>query len=92
MTKTLTADEVAAIVYQEQGFILIASLESCPVGSIHRADAYGEAETKTPLRVIGMSNHAEFAKQCQCMNGLAGTNFPFNHFSGTRYYRTEPCD
>jgi len=51
MNTLMNADEVAATVYCEQGFIVMTTYsERVTIGSIHRGDYYGELETSTPLR------------------------------------------
>jgi hypothetical protein len=93
MQTLMSADEVHANVYSEQGFLVMLSFEHCPVGSIHICDAWGELETTAALRCVGPSNFREFARQVERMNELSGVAVPAGpHQPGARYYRMEPCD
>lgn len=88
----MTADEIASIVYLEQGFLVMASYKDLSIGTVHRAECYGDAEPQIPLRCIGKATHGEFVSQVNRLNELRGESFSSEHVPGTRYFRVEPAD
>ncbi len=91
MGEAVSGDEIASQVYNEQGFLVMTMHAYCQRGSIHRCDYY-EEDTRTALRCIGPSTHAEFARQIVRMNELSGNPHDSSHVEGARYYRMEPVD
>jgi hypothetical protein len=88
----VSGQEIAAIVYKEQGFLVMIAYELCETGSIHLADTREELGTETALRCVAPSNYQEFAQQQKRMSELLKEDLPFFHGLGARYYRMEPVD
>lgn len=55
-----TYDELNAILFGEQGFLVVGSIDAYKVGDIVRP----HHEITTPMRVTGPSDYREFHDQC----------------------------
>lgn len=86
-----TCDELLAVLFGEQGFLVMASLDNLPAGHIIMPHTHGQSST--PKRVTGPSNWEEYRAQClraclldtgKPLTGLID-RYPY-------YYRVEAAD
>lgn len=84
-----THDELNALMFSEQGYLVVATLDRYTLGQI----VPPHPEIQTPMRVTGPSNWEEYRAQClrAC---LLDTGEPFTGLIDRfpNYYRTEAAD
>lgn len=89
MIMKYTYEELNALMFGEQGYLVVASLDPYAVGQIVENR---HPELKTPMRVTGPSNYQEYRQQCERACWL-DTGEPSDPIKGwPYYYRTEAAD
>lgn len=88
----MTADELAAELYQRQGFLVVESLYKKEAGDVICGAATTQGSVVTPLIVRGVASRDEFRKQHDIAMSLVGGPLYNSDREKPYIYRVEAAD
>ncbi len=88
----MTPDELAAALFAEHGWLIMAIDTPLEVGQICRALSFNRQFVKTPLRVTGLANKRDLKKQRRLQEALSPSESNLPWHPGPYFYYLEPTD